>query len=102
MLRWTNVSLSDALHLDAINYFLFNYPHLINCFLHPEKPGLRSPSKVIIKKIRGLSHSEQLLVRMGMDIWNGSGQVNLLLAYEVLSSDLIERFCESLDLIRGN
>lgn len=75
MTEWKHASQGDKRLFQAISILLKNYPHLVRVMFDPKKPELREGSETLRRKLGSLSSGESLLIRIGMDLWNESGDV---------------------------
>lgn len=58
--------------------------HLLHMLLNPNLPRLIAPAEAIKGSSRALSSGEQLLIRIGLDIWDGSGGIHFNELYQTL------------------
>ena len=69
--------------------------------VNPDTPKLTAPSVVIQRKIKGLSSSEQLLARIGLDVWDGSGGIHFNELYEKLDPMNFQRVLLVLNYLKS-
>jgi hypothetical protein len=87
------VNASDYDHklFDAISKLYSDNEFLIHFLFNPDRPILAKSSEDLIYDSGVFSNSEQLLVRIGLDIWNGSGGIHFNELYEDLDSQNFQK-----------
>lgn len=88
-------------YFSAVCRFLSPHPKLLNYLINKEKQQLKSTPSQIKKSILGLSEGEQLLIHLALDLWDESGKVPIIDAYNHLGHSTVKRFLYSLSLIKG-
>jgi hypothetical protein len=64
--------MQETLHL------VFRYePWILGFIFDPDMPQLRLEPEVLLEDAKELSTRDRVLVRIGLDLWNGSGHVSL-------------------------
>jgi hypothetical protein len=101
MLNWKNASSSDQHLFTAIARLFHNNPQLLEFLFHPSEPQLALPCKKIKQLTRSFSSADELLVRMGLDIWNGSGTINFNEIHEKLDEKNFTNVILTLGYLRG-
>lgn len=76
-IEWPHAGADDLLRLKSITILLRNRPHLISCIFESDRPQLRKSGEEILCSLCGLSHGEVVMVMLALDIWNGSGDLNI-------------------------
>lgn len=74
---WPNANREERRLLDAITILLENNQHLLAFLLDSDTPRLRKRAGILQEDAWNLSHNEQLLVRAALDLWSGSGHLQL-------------------------
>lgn len=72
MEAWQNASSNDQFQFEAIRIVFAKYPELLKFLFDQNKPELRKPPAQIIKEARGFSSGQYVLIKVAIDIWNGS------------------------------
>ena len=85
-MNWSTADSEDKMLLKILSFLYGNNEKLLHVILNPDTPKLIAPSDIIKKRCRGFSSSEQLLIRVGLDIWDGSGGIHFNELYENLDS----------------
>ncbi len=75
MLLWKNADESDKFLFSLIAGLLEKHSYLIDLILDKDRPRLKDTSENIKQMAFTLSSGENLLVRLALDIWDGSGGV---------------------------
>lgn len=97
--KWKYASSSDRRLFDAISFLFQNRPDLLDFVFHPSQPSLSMPSDKIKKIAKSLSDSDQLLIRIALDIWNDSGLINFSEIYQKLDNHNVFRVIQTLSLL---
>lgn len=79
----------DLKLLSKIIELFGNHQHLIMMIFNSKKPELNDTSSNIKKNALSLSHGEYLLTLLALDIWDGSGDVNLKEIFKVFDNKTI-------------
>jgi hypothetical protein len=83
-IEWKNARYWELEILKAMQVLFASDPNLLAMVFDPEKPELRAPAEKILSQARRLSCGEVILVRMALELWNGSGELTLLMLLEQL------------------
>jgi hypothetical protein len=102
MINWKNASTSDQHLFTAIARLFRNNPQLLEFFFHSSEPQLAFPCKKIKQLARSLSSADELLVRMALDIWNGSGTIHFNEIHEKLDDHNFTNAILTLGYLRGD
>ncbi len=91
MMNWNNALESDIVLKEAL-LMLFGYnKDMLHFLLNPDRPCLASCSEDIKKQSNCFSTGEQLLIRIGLDIWDGSGGIHFNELYQNLDETNFQR-----------
>ena len=101
MLYWKSACSSDQKRLDAIKTLYRKHPDLLFYLFEPSQPRLRLPSEVLKKYAQAFSSGEKLLIRMGLDIWDGSGDALFREIYHVLDPINFKNTLETLGFLKN-
>ncbi len=86
MIKWQQADTNDKALLKILTILFEKNEHLLKVFLHPDLPKLSSTSDTIKSRMSGFSSGDRLLIRIGLDIWNGSGGIHFNELYETLDT----------------
>lgn len=81
-MTWSKAANSEKVLFTALSLLFDRNDKLLHLMLNPDVPKLMATSDVIKIRAQGFSPSEQLLVRIGLDAWNGSGGIHFNELYE--------------------
>ncbi len=85
MSNWIDADTGDKILLRALSLLYSRNEDLLHLLLNPDTPRLKSSIESIKNDSLVLSSGEQLLVRIGLDIWDGgSGGINFNELYQKL------------------
>jgi hypothetical protein len=82
--NWMNADDGDKVLFTALSLLYGKNEKLLHLILNPDSPCLISTSESIKKESLALSPEEQLLIRIGLDAWNGSGGLHFNEIYQKL------------------
>jgi hypothetical protein len=77
MLNWATVGRHERRMQDTLNLIFRNHPQFLEFLFDRDRPHLRAEPECILSETGGFSSGERVLIRVGLDLWNGSGQVSL-------------------------
>lgn len=83
MLNWKNTNRYQERMQETLNLVFRYEPRLLGFLFDEEKPVLRLDPDWLLLEAEAFSSGEKTLIRVGLDLWNGSGRVSLW--------DIIER-----------
>ena len=84
MTSWNTADCSDKILLRTLSLLYEKNENLLHFMLNPDTPRLTASSEVIKDRGQGFSSGEQLLIRIGLDVWNGSGGIHFNELYQKL------------------
>jgi len=102
MINWKNASESDKNLLTAIARLFRNSPQLLIFFFHQSEPKLAHPCKKIKQLSRSFCTSDELLIRIALDIWCDSGAINFNEIYQKLDEKNFVNVVLTLWYLRGD
>lgn len=76
-LSWVNASANESVIRQCISLLLDYDQRLIDFIFERERPRLRKRAGILIEDSWAFSHGEQLLIRAALDLWSGSGHLQL-------------------------
>ena len=77
------------------------HENLLHRLLNPDIPRLINPELSSEERAHGLSSGEYLLLRIGLDIWNGSGGMHFNELYEKLDMDSLQKVIMAIIFLRA-
>ena len=83
-MNWQTADNGDQILLRALSLLYHRNDKLLHFMLNPDTPRLATSSDTIKERARSLSSGEQLLVRIGLDAWDGSGGIHFNELYQKL------------------
>jgi len=83
MLNWTKTNRYEERMQETMGLIFRNHPNLLGFLFDKRRPRLRLEPECLLSEAGVFSSGEKILVRVGLNLWNGSGQVSLW--------DLVER-----------
>lgn len=83
MLNWPQAGRHERRLQETLNLVFRNHPNLLEFLFESKRAGLKAEPAVLLVGAGVFSSGEKILVRLGLDLWCGGGQVSLW--------DIIER-----------
>ena len=77
MLSWQKPGRHEKRMMETLNIIFTGHSKLLQFLFDNEAARLREEPECLLAWARGFSSSEQILVRIGLDLWNDSGDVKL-------------------------
>jgi hypothetical protein len=77
MLEWKNLGRHNQRMMEVLNLVFLNHEKLLQFLFEIERPVLRQEPEALLNSACGFSSGEQVLIRVGLDLWNGTGSVRL-------------------------
>lgn len=74
---WDNADCNDKILFESMNKLFYNHKYLFNYLFEVDKPRIKHEPLDMIKQIKGFSDGEQVLIRVALDIWSGSGNAKV-------------------------
>jgi hypothetical protein len=100
MLFWKDVCPSDQKRLDAISILYRKHPDLLFFLFELGRPRLKLPSECLKEHASVFSSGKELLVRLGLDLWDGSGNALFREIHQTLDSANFQNALNSLIFLR--
>lgn len=95
-----SLSMSEQRTIQALQKLFSNNKYLLDFFLDDCQAKLRFRPDEMRWRAQGQSSGEQVLIRVGLDIWSGSGDAKVWELLEILDDDNFMVSLESLLLIK--
>lgn len=90
MKTWPKTFESDIRAYEAISMVFVNHQHLLNGFFEDKRARLRQPPEEMIKHYtQCCSDGEVILIKLALDLWNGSGGT---LVFELTAALVLNNF----------
>jgi len=70
---WQKAGGVDQKLFKVISLIFINHPHLLDFLFDPKVPKIRLQVDNLLSESENLSAFEDLLVRVGLDVWSGGG-----------------------------
>lgn len=83
MKTWEQATVRDCLLGEAISLVLLNHPNILEFLFDPIRAKLRKSPDELLQLSKSFSSGERILVRVALDIWNGSGNATV---WQILES----------------
>lgn len=77
-------SLAHSHRISSIGTLLGHQEYFLYFIFSHKRPELRLSPTDLIDEMNGFSHGEQVLLRVALDMWSGSGEVHLWEILKVL------------------
>jgi hypothetical protein len=84
MKEWKNYSHNELLGFEVISTALRSKPQLLELIFDPLVPRVNFTRETFPEVLSRLSHRENILARVALDLWNSTGNVMLWEIVEVL------------------
>ncbi len=101
MESWEGAKGSDRHMYQAISLVFLNHPELLDFFFEKKKPRIRFKPLEMRKAAAGFSSGEQILIRVALDMWSGSGNAKIWQMLETLDSGNLSNVLKALEYYRG-
>jgi hypothetical protein len=99
MIKWESVGKTELKLLEAIRILFSQHPYLLEFLFDPLEPKLRLAPEELLEDGYGLSSGEDVLVRVGMDIWSGSGDARIWELMEILDDQNMKNVLLALEYL---
>jgi hypothetical protein len=77
MICWQKATRGEKKQLEAISIFLRHSPHLVDFLFDPVVAKLNDSPEQLLSAARGLASGDFLLVRLALNLWCGSGGIEV-------------------------
>ena len=75
MLEWTTANRHEQKMMKTMNIIFDGNRKLSDFLFESDRPKLRQEPKELLAAARGFSSGEQLMIRVGIDLWNGECEI---------------------------
>jgi hypothetical protein len=96
MLEWNCVGRHERKMMETMNIIFNGHEKLLNFLFEHNRPKLRQEASLLLQAACGFSSGEQLLIRVGIDLWNGEADVKLWELVERLDENNFEQIFKAL------
>ena len=100
MLTWKKMNRYELRMQETLNLIFRNHPGLLAFIFDIERPRLRLEPECLLSEYGVFSSGEKILVRVALDLWNGSGGVSLWDVVERLDVDNYRNVVAGLLILR--
>ena len=83
MLNWQGAGRHERRMAECLNLIFQNHPQLLDFLFEKGRARLRREPERLLDGAREFSGGEQVLIRVALDLWNGTGKVRM---WEILES----------------
>ncbi len=90
MLNWQEPGRHQKKMMETLNIVFAQHPELLGFLFERDRPRLNHEAEVLLSKASGYSSGERILIRVGLDLWNGSGEVKMWQIIEDLDDNNYE------------
>ena len=97
MESWREATRTERRQYRIICLIFSNHPKLLEFFFDPEKPRVRFEPMDMLKGAGCFSSGEQVLIRVALDVWSGSGNAKIWQLLEKLDHDNFSNVLKALD-----
>ena len=87
MLNWKDQGRHQLRMQEVLNLMFPNRPDLLEFLFERDHARLRGDPECLLDSADGFSKGEQILIRVALDLWNGSGKVKMWEILESLDDD---------------
>ena len=87
MLDWQEEGRHQRRMGEVLELIFVSHPRLLELLFYRDRARLRQPPMVLLGLANGLSTEERVLIRVALDLWCSSGQVQLWDIVERLDDD---------------
>lgn len=101
MESWQSATASDRYTYSVIAVIFRNHPNLLRFFFEERRPRIRHKPMELRAQAAGFSSGEQLLIRVALDVWSGSGNAKIWQLIETLDPDNMCNVLEALAKLRS-
>ncbi len=101
MIHWKDATKSNLRLLKAICIVFRKHPKLLSFLFDPHSPVLRAQPEALMKESRDFSSGEDLLVRVALDMWSGSGEAYVYELIEILDNTNLFNVLEGLQFLKA-
>jgi hypothetical protein len=102
MFNWKTADESDKSLLKSIKFLLLGRDKLLEFMFNPHFPRLNDQPENLLHSSLSFSSGEQLLVRIALDLWDGSGGAHFRDIYSILDRETYVRAIQVIEKIRWN
>ena len=87
MESWQAATTSDRYTYSVIAIIFRNHPYLLRFLFEDRSPRIRFQPMELRRRAANFSSGEQLLIRVALDVWSGSGNAKIWQILETLDAD---------------
>lgn len=87
MIQWQMASKMERRQLEIIGHLFCRHLYLLDFLFDPKIPRLRLEPDGLLEQSSVMSAGEDLLVRVALDLWSGSGDAHVWELVEILDEE---------------
>jgi len=99
--KWMNNNFYDQKRCQCIILILKNYPNILEFMFDKNSPKLSMSAEKILSETSGLSSDEKVLIKIALDLWDGSGNASYISLVNLLSEDNYQRVIQATSMMRN-
>ncbi|MGE3759869.1 MAG: hypothetical protein AB7H97_19035 [Pseudobdellovibrionaceae bacterium] len=96
---WQSATKADHRLWFVIKIIFRNHPELLDFLFEKDEPRIRLEPLELRKQALCFSSGEELLVRVALDVWSGSGNAKIWQLIETLDCDNLSNVLEALSFL---
>jgi hypothetical protein len=100
MVQWERATKTDRRVYRAVSLVLTKHPYLLKFLFDPVEPRLRLAPEELLRESAHMSSGEDLLVRVALDLWSGSGDAHVWELIEILDNENLLNVAQALRFLR--
>ena len=101
MESWQKATNSERHLYQAIGLVFLKHPELLEFFFEKTQPRIRFIAEDMRKEAAGYSSGQQILIRVALDMWSGSGNAKIWQMLETLDPDNFRNCLKALGFLKG-
>jgi hypothetical protein len=97
MQTWRDATRTEQRQYQLIASIFFKHPKLLEFFFQKRSAQMQFSPENMLKEMRCFSSGEQVLIRVAMDVWSGSGNAKVWQLLEKLDHENFSNVLKVLD-----
>jgi hypothetical protein len=97
METWRDATVAERRQYQLISLIFSKHPKLLEFFFETQRPRIRFESEKMLDEAGCFSSGEQLLIRVALDLWSGSGNALVWQMVEILDHENFSNVLKALD-----
>ena len=100
MIKWAKATKTDLRLFESISILFTNHSYLLDFIFDPDAAKLKFNPEVILRGSVDLSSGEDLLIRIALDLWSGSGEAKIWELIEYLDDQNFDQVLKALSCLK--